>query len=63
MYELKIEQYKQLEEILSCIDSLNLTGMNNFTLATTAGVKLQYLLQELKKQEIIIDNTKKEDKK
>ena len=56
MYELTVEQCSKLEEALTQIDSLQLTGLNNFTLAANAGVRLQYLLQELKKQEIVVDN-------
>ena len=50
------ELYSKLEESLAQIDVLSLTGLNNFTLAANAGVRLQYILQELKKQEIVVDN-------
>ena len=56
MYELTIEQYTKLEEALSQLDALHITGLNNFTLVANAGVRLQYVLQKLKKQEIIVDN-------
>ena len=56
MYEMSDELYSKLEESLAQIDVLSLTGLNNFTLAANAGVRLQYILQELKKQEIVVDN-------
>jgi hypothetical protein len=51
MYKITNDQYTKLLEVLQHIDALHLTGSNNFLTATKAIVILQYILEEIKKQE------------
>ena len=59
MYELNDDQFKVLQEVYAHIDGLTITGSQNFILAANASVKLRTILEDISKQIIKIDNTKK----
>ena len=54
MYELNQEQLQKLKEIKSLINSLTLTGIQNFYLITNVDMRITSILDELEKQGISI---------
>ena len=54
--ELNQEQYQKLKEIKMLINSLTLTGSQNFYLAVNINARLDTVLDELSKQEIVVIN-------
>ena len=62
MFDLTQDQYDKLKEAFAYLNALTITGVDNFALAGNAGVRLRHVIEEVSKQEIIIDNTKKEVK-
>ena len=52
MYRITEDQLLKLNEVLQHVDTLTLTGINNFISGTNIAVKLQFILEEIKKQEI-----------
>lgn len=54
--ELNQEQLQKLKEIKSLINSLTLTGMNNFYIITNIDMRISNILDELDKQGISVIN-------
>ena len=57
MYDLSKEQFTALQQIYSIINSLTLTGGQNFSMATQVLIRLEGIISELQKQGIKVDNT------
>jgi len=59
MYKLNDEQFQKLKEIFVHLNSLTLTGGQNFIQASNAIVKMQNIIEDLSKQDNINNiNTK-----
>lgn len=54
--EINQEQYQKLKEIKALINSLTLTGSQNFYLAVNLDSRISSILDELSKQEIVVIN-------
>ena len=54
--EISIEQFNKLKEIKMLMNSLTLTGSQNFYLATNINVRVDSLIEEVGKQGITIIN-------
>jgi hypothetical protein len=54
--EISLEQYQKLKEIKMLINSLTLTGSQNFYLATNLDARISEIISSLEKQSITIIN-------
>ena len=52
--EISLEQYQKLKEIKTLLNSLTLTGSQNFYLAVNLDARISSILDELSKQEISV---------
>jgi hypothetical protein len=59
MYKINDDQFQKIKEIFVHLNSLTLTGGQNFILSANAITKLQSIIEDLNKQNNIVDiNTK-----
>lgn len=59
MYKINDEQFQKLKEIFVHLNSLTLTGGQNFIQASNAILKMQSIIEDLSKQDNIVSiNTK-----